>query len=127
MTQLKLEVGRFYKTRSGDKVEVLAILPERNGIRFPVVTYHFSYRQALSYTRKGEFDDVNTLNQNNIISEWQEPVVLERWIVLRDSQIVSCFLENKENLSFAGDADTVLHIKIDLSKPEGQRIWEVVE
>jgi hypothetical protein len=45
----------FYRTRGGEVVEVLYIMPERINTTYPVIAYN---RFKLTYTKMGKYDDV---------------------------------------------------------------------
>lgn len=128
---MKLEVGKFYKDREGNKIEVIAIRDER------AMTYAVSEKALYSYGLDGRFCDAdNNDSQYDLIEEWQEPVVIEGWCNIYKNEEIGHEIgrpyPTKEEAAEVHNGDPAntlvcLHIKIDLSKPEGQRIWEVVE
>lgn len=70
---IKLEEGKFYKTRSGLKVECVKNVPKKpNGRSKVCVIYHQESWGETSYTEDGRYDTDDPCHQRNIISEWTE-------------------------------------------------------
>ena len=81
MENLVIEVGKFYKTRCGYKVQIYAIYPEKKSYRNIHGAYMFKgdYIHA-SWLPKGNFF-MNEGYDLDIISEWTEPHPAENWEV----------------------------------------------
>lgn len=74
MENLKLEVGKFYRTRNGQKVECVFCKPEGLGTRtvFQCIVL-FEGGQHVSYMQNGNhWAGDSQISLHDIISEWEE-------------------------------------------------------
>ena len=67
---MKIEKGKFYRTRGGEKVEVLKI--DADG-RFPVIGC-VGNKKPDCFTVDGRWYDNDENDHNDLIAEWTEPV-----------------------------------------------------
>lgn len=112
----------FYKTRGGDKVEVVAIRDQ-----FAIV----HNGDGLAYTV-----NITTGTQpfipsfSHILSEWQEPkppVVFEGWINIYSNAFGWCRTADWARESKLEDCIETLHIRYDSSKPTNEKIQVIGE
>ena len=81
MDELKIETGRFYKTRCGYKVIIYAIYPEKKWYRNIHGAYFNMYCWVSeSWVAKGKFLELEE-HYLDIVSEWTEPHPAESWEV----------------------------------------------
>ena len=73
---MKIEQGRFYKTRNGRKVYVAGVLlPNVDGkqlVTYPVVGY--LENEILYWTLEGRYRDSTGDYSLDLVAEWREPV-----------------------------------------------------
>jgi hypothetical protein len=104
---MKLEVGKFYRTTDGRKVEIIKIYEGYPRGVVGIVSYHSWFDgglrlRALFYTQEGRFDaDSEQRSPMDLIKEWDEPLPPPRrkgWICLSDGShegIVKMIAEGK--------------------------------
>ena len=86
---MKIEPGKFYKTRDGRKVRIYAVDGEN---AFPVhaALYEGGNWFIHDYTLDGKFD--STFSDSDLISEWPEEMERTYWInVYEDSSVMGCW------------------------------------
>jgi len=111
---MQLENGKFYKDGHGVRVEIIG---QKGHLFFG---YGEDQPKASIYNQDGQLNVFCCLTCN-LIEEWPEPsMVIERWLKVKQCGATMMYDHD------IGDQDC-LHIKIDLSKPKGQRIWEVLD
>lgn len=119
---MQLEVGKFYKTRDGEKVEILA---QREGV---FIGWSDGYLGVQTWKASGQnLSGTFMVDDWDIIEAWEERVVLEGWINVYPSGLGEPHSTRQDAVK-RGDKTRMgcLYIKVDLSKPKGQRIWEEV-
>jgi hypothetical protein len=67
---MKIEKGKFYKSRDGQKYEIL----KTDAIDIPIVAYRCDGGHILSLHRNGCVFDDKSLSIFDLIAEWTEPV-----------------------------------------------------
>ena len=84
---MKLEAGKYYKTRNGLKAYVEFIRqdnPFRDYIpEYPAIGFIESYGEQMWKTN-GEFN-TSIENELDLISEWREPIKISGWVNLYDT------------------------------------------
>jgi hypothetical protein len=103
---LKLEAGKYYRTRAGDKVYVAAVAGIPAGVDTVTHFTALAYAQGHSilYTACGRYS-LSQVSPWDILYEWQEPVKLTRWAAVvtssspgvRSRGEVLCFFEYEED------------------------------
>lgn len=82
MEGIKLEAGKFYRTRDGRKAFVVFVQPpEGMGHRYPVLGYHGEY--SGNWTSDGKWNDGGE-SQNDLVAEWLEPRRISGWVCVWD-------------------------------------------
>lgn len=72
MSELKIEVGKFYKTRDGNKVRIYTT--DRGG-RYPIHGAIFDGRWInAEWEKTGQYADWVPLSSADIVAEWDEEV-----------------------------------------------------
>ena len=95
---MKIEKGKFYRTRCGDKVEVLKI--DADG-RFPVIGC-IGNKTPDCFTDDGRWydnDENDENDDNDLIAEWTEPVEIPwsdyptwcKWVAMDDDGEWYCY------------------------------------
>ena len=81
---MKIEVGKFYKTRRGSKVRIYTI---ENGGEYPIHGAVFNGTwESYSWNRDGEWVDNLTPAGDDIVAEWVEEEERTYWINVYDFQ-----------------------------------------
>lgn len=116
------ELG-FYKTRGGDKVEVVAI---RDNIAVVFTQDNLSY----TVYELGSYSAISDMR--DIIEKWQEPkppVVFEGWININGAKDIRGIYKDKDLADFCESLYRIdcLHIRYDSSKPLKERITVIGE
>lgn len=79
--EIKLEVGKFYRTDAGEKVHILANSP--HGHNFPYVGIIIDTGIAECWDSEGQcYGDDRT---EDIIAEWKEPATVESTVTVRNN------------------------------------------
>lgn len=79
MTDLKIEAGKCYRTRDGEKAHVLALRSDLGAGGWPVLGYIEGRNGAISWLRDGRLVE-GYRSAPDIISEWKEPRKGEVWV-----------------------------------------------
>jgi len=112
---MKIEKGKFYKSRDGRKYEIL----ETDAIDMPIVAYRCDDGHILSLHRNGSVFDDKSLSIFDLIAEWTDPVEIPwsdyptwcklvamdkdgRWFGYSDKPTQSCAI-------WSGDAVVKIH------------------
>lgn len=77
MTDLKIEAGKCYRTRDGEKAHVLGIRSDL--VTYPVLGYIDGEPSNRVWTMSGR-SDIHAENHFDLISEWKEPRKGEVWV-----------------------------------------------
>lgn len=72
---MKLEVGKYYKSRDGQKWKCVHEFKGRDDIFFPMICVENDFGSIGEFTKDGAF--ATRTHDNTLISEWVEPVELE--------------------------------------------------
>jgi hypothetical protein len=78
---MKFEVGKFYKTRNGQKVEVLKI--NRNNAKFPVLAWFVNKNHDQYYCQNGNFFECESESCYDLIEEWRDKLDNEFFVTRR--------------------------------------------
>ena len=82
MSNLKLEAGKFYRTRDGRKAEVLYIVPEKCVATQPVL-YELNNHLHFCCLDGRFMYHAHSRNSKDLISEWVEPVNVVKILTVR--------------------------------------------
>lgn len=83
-TQLKIEVGREYRTRDGRKARV--ICTDRYRVEYPIVALvsnpaQGEYAESVcSYRLDGTWHPNGVVDELDLVAEWREPVRVSGWV-----------------------------------------------
>lgn len=77
MSNLRLEVGKEYRTRNGSKIKVIYKKPV--AFTHPYVAVTFEDYSVLLYTKYGQYTN-HSQSGWDIIEEWMEPVRVSGWV-----------------------------------------------
>jgi hypothetical protein len=91
MTDIKLEVGKQYKTRGGWRC---VVVEDRGGGNFTV--WHSKDETTKWHIVCGLYNIFKGINED-IIAEWSEPKTHEAWVALQifDNKQVACIYQTK--------------------------------
>lgn len=79
---MKIESGRYYKTRSGKKAYVAAVEnPFQPSSSWPMCGWIDGYQMASEWAIDGRHTPAGE-SQADLIAEWKEPVTVTRWLLL---------------------------------------------
>jgi hypothetical protein len=68
--KLKIEAGKFYANRNGEKGRIVCIdAPEP---KYPVIG-HYDTGDIITFTLKGKYRATITTSPQDLVAEWQEP------------------------------------------------------
>ena len=84
---MKLEAGKYYKTRDGRKAKIVSEISP-SPFNHTVSTYPFmgwveGYTAAISWTAQGSYieqDWSKADSDSDLVAEWKEPVKVEGWV-----------------------------------------------
>lgn len=79
---MKIEVGKFYRTRSGNKVRIYAL---DGGGHYQVhgaieIEDDDNHWDVQSWSINGTWNEVLTDHSFDIVSEWHEPIKVSGWV-----------------------------------------------
>lgn len=78
---MKLEVGKFYKTRGGKRAHVMGIIYNtKSPMNYPVMGYIDEELSYDTWTLEGNINRSATEEKDDLIEEWREPIKIEGWI-----------------------------------------------
>jgi hypothetical protein len=83
---MKVEVGKYYKTRNGDKAYVTGASPFKTARPFTVVPSDEEYAYVV-YGDGAAFYDCESLI--DLVAPWPEEIAVEVWIALHNSGRIS--------------------------------------
>ena len=98
VTRMKLEVGKYYRTRGGDKVQIIAHDPAKE---YPWLGTYISNNpiwESYSYNSNGFWKD-NCCYERDLIAEWSDPVELSEplptwnWLAMDENGAWYMFVE----------------------------------
>ncbi len=122
---MKLEVGKFYKTRAGDKVRVLLTdLPEDLAGRtvLALVNETSSDWDTEYFMADGSYSDPTYCSDHDIVSEWREPktVKVQRYVVVWPDGDTQIFRDENEAINWARPAAKANCPQAKVLKLEGE-------
>jgi hypothetical protein len=88
---MKFEVGKFYKTRSGRKCEILFICPQKYRATYPVMVGLEPHVWSVNSDGKSQVTE-----DYDIVSEWKEPIKIESWVNVYEDGIGRRIFDTKE-------------------------------
>lgn len=80
---LKIEAGKFYRTRSGRKVFVGAVFlpgPWGDRLNYPVKGWIQGNATMLAWRECGAFSSADRPDYNDLVEEWREPTSLMAYL-----------------------------------------------
>lgn len=89
---MKIEAGKFYKTRNGDKACVVGIIPDELGLSYPVMGYGIRKNgggYSATWTLEGMHSVTQGPDEFDLVEEWKEPASIERVLLLVWDSVVS--------------------------------------
>ena len=127
---MQLEVGKFYKARSGYKSKVVSKNTKGDIFIIETEEQNIFVGNIWMTTSSGRvLESAQHKHDYDLIEEWVEPVVHKFWVNVYPESIGGSFDNFKEAKKSADDDDILatIGIEIDMSKPAGQRVREIVE
>ena len=117
---MQLEVGKFYRTRDGRKVEILRII--KNPI-YPVAGIIYGRDMAIwdslvSWTLEGIYN-FKEEDGKDIVSEWREPIVFRGWVNIYPDGARSIY-ETKERADYCANSDRIACVYVTGTEGEEQ-------
>ena len=111
---MKLEAGKFYKTRGGHKAFVTAIIPDASDEGWPAVGWLLGDHTPRSWTLTGR-----NSGHDDLIAEWVEPKRIKGWVNICSSGQPGLIHETKREADRVADGGRLACIEIDCLEGDG--------
>ncbi len=117
---MEIKVGEFYKTRCGEKAEIVyAFKNNTNDYPFLAVLHKNSGTQyEITVTNDGLYITGKT-DPDDLIAPWPKKVKVEWWLNV-DADGASSFFGDREIANICASEDRIACVKIDMEVEEGE-------